>query len=1078
MRYYLPEDITCVARFQSRVPFFVGAVEQTSLTFPLVLDATGELYGNRAQLVAGLNAALPEGVTAAMHADGVSVVVTHESTYTPPDSFALWPRTTIYVVDQTAQPLCPFIGPVTGPAGGTFTSLLQLVEAIDAADDQAFYRTTTAADCGILVIYDPDRAAPGNITVNPNALESTLTIVEQGSGTPVPCPLQWPIYMTDGAEVSSIGALAFVIQSELGAAYGVVPNADGCTFRVTYGRNTAEPPATFEVLATRTKVIPVRLNGQTVCPPPFPVALASDPNGAQYSSMAALADAWKATLPAGWDADPTNTCQILVRYPMSATTVPTGVDVVTQATVTQATFQTVRSKQSDLAVDFTSAMPSGNTHYGSDLLDPTKSWPRRGVFNYSGSYAAVAYLYGLLQSNGQAPSGRVYKLRITIAAQSQTYVGLRLGPNGADPFMTPSSRGGAPAATRAGYNAAITDIPSGTFTVEWELPENVNPANLCLIVQMPANDQQIVLADIEYDTGGTGGGGSGTGGTTTPSISTIAAQTVGVGTALAVNFTVANNPTSVVSSVGSVSALGAGSYRFQWTPTAAGTTTVTIQATNGSGTATRTFSVTASTTTGGGGGSTATSVKQQLKDDMRLPHVGNLDGVPDFYDWAHNPRVGMGNDGAASSGFNAATAWGQIYSSYGGSNDPAPNTFVQVANLGLAVLSKSGTWSIIQRTILEGDRGIDAGYFTSDFQGNVTSPEDPPQLADGTRIGHPNIKYNLHFFPQGRVPINNNDIAGIIAWFDARLVLRNASGPDDRANARYLAGAGGDYWATLDSPWPSNGDFAIGRHRFVTNDWQTFTAHTLTDAQIDANPPPIPNFKITGQTTTPPTSSSWTTPTGRAIRVMPVGDSITGFMGESSAGYTTLANRLSPTQVVSVGGQTGFNGVKHNGIGAWCVDDTNGRCTHTNGYHAGGVIQNIASWLASYTPDVVVLNIGTNDRFVVDDWNDNQIAAGIGQVIDLVRQNRPSCWVLVTGLRYLDEVGGYSGNANLNNLIQTTVNQKAAAGAFCSYFDQYAQVNNACDFRDCSDYVHPSDQGVAKMMNATEAALEALFAAH
>lgn len=1081
-RYYLPEDITCVARFQTRVPFAnaLNGVEATSLAFPAVLAAGSQFVSNRTQLVAALNDALPEGVTAAMHSDAVSVVVTHESDYTPPDYFGLWPRTTVYVVDQGGVPQCPFVGPVTGPQGGTYQTLAALLAAIDEADDQAHYRATTAEDCGVLVIYNPTRATPTNIPVGLDALSSTMTIVEEGTGTPVACPISWPIYLTDGSEITTIGALAFIIQSELGAGYGVVPNADGCTMTLTYGRSTATPPSTFEVRATRSKIIPIRLNGQTVCPPPWPVALASAPNGQQYSSMAALADAWKASLPAGWDADPQNDCQVIVRYPMSAATVPTGIDVVTQATVTQATFQTVRSKSSALDADFNSAMPSGSTHYGSDLLNPTLSWPRKGVFNYAGSYAATAYLYGLLQSNGQAPSGRVYKLRITVAPNSQTYVGLRVGPNAGDPYLTPSSRGGGAAASRPGYPAAVTDVPASSTTIEWEIPEGTNPANLCLIVQMPANDRQLVVADIEYDTGGTGGGGTGGGGTTTPNISTIAAQTVGVGTALAINFTVANSPSAVTSSVGSITALGGGSYRFQWTPTAAGTTTVTITATNAQGTATRTFQVTASTSTGGGGGGgTTTSIKQQLKDDMRLPHVGNLDGVPDFYDWAHNPRVGMGNDGAASSGFNAATAWGQIYSSYGGSTDPAPNTNVQVANLGLAILSKSGTWTIIQRTILEGDRGIDAGYFTSDFQGNITSPEDPPQLGDGTRTGHPNIKYNLHFFPQGRVPINNNDIAGIIAWFDARLVLRNASGADDRANARYLAGAGGDYWQDLTAPWPNNGDFAIGRHRFVTNDWQTFTAHTLTDAQIDANPPPIPNFKIAGQTTPPPVTGSWATPTGRAIKVLPVGDSITGIMGESSAGYTSLPGRMGPTyQVVTVGSQTGYNNTKHEGHGAWCADDTGGRCTHTNGYHAGGIVQNIASWLASYTPDVVVLNIGTNDRFVVSSFSDAQVAAAIGQILDLIRQNRPQAWTIVTGLRYIDEVGGYSTNANLNNLIQTTVSQKVAAGANVSYFDQYAQINATGDYRDGSDYVHPSDQGVNKMMNATETALESLFASH
>ena len=157
-RYYLPEDITCVARFQTRVPFAnaLNGVEATSLAFPAVLAAGSQFVSNRTQLVAALNDALPEGVTAAMHSDAVSVVVTHESDYTPPDYFGLWPRTTVYVVDQGGVPQCPFVGPVTGPQGGTSQTLAALLAAIDEAGDQAHYRATTGEDGGGLVMYNPE----------------------------------------------------------------------------------------------------------------------------------------------------------------------------------------------------------------------------------------------------------------------------------------------------------------------------------------------------------------------------------------------------------------------------------------------------------------------------------------------------------------------------------------------------------------------------------------------------------------------------------------------------------------------------------------------------------------------------------------------------------------------------------------------------------------------------------------------------------------------------------------------------------------------------------------------------------
>ncbi len=103
---------------------------------------------------------------------------------------------------------------------------------------------------------------------------------------------------------------------------------------------------------------------------------------------------------------------------------------------------------------------------------------------------------------------------------------------------------------------------------------------------------------------------------------------------------------------------------------------------------------------------------------------------------------------------------------------------------------------------------------------------------------------NFHFWPTkaGKVTIDSDDIAGLASAFRARLAIDDAALPDDRARARFLGSCGGDYWRSLDAPWKadwsSNGDWAIGRFRLVTRDWQIFTATTVDAATLKQNPHP------------------------------------------------------------------------------------------------------------------------------------------------------------------------------------------------------------------------------------------------
>lgn len=477
-----------------------------------------------------------------------------------------------------------------------------------------------------------------------------------------------------------------------------------------------------------------------------------------------------------------------------------------------------------------------------------------------------------------------------------------------------------------------------------------------------------------------------------------------------------------------------------------------------------------------GAAQSSTTLERLLINDMTLPHQAALDGVPSSYDWATGPRMGFGNKPGPDGSWTAATAWGQVYSS----NNPSTNTLVEVRNLSLAVLSPGGSWTVLQSTRTAGSTSIDAGFFASDYVGNVTAPAAPKTTVDLTRAGRPNVGHNMHFFPAGRAAVAWANIAGVVAWFDARLILDNPAGFDDRASAKFLAGAGADYWIDDSAGWSAdfsnNGDIAIARLRWVTSDWQTFTMSTLTPAQIQVTPPPITLAGSAGATGGGGgmTSTGWQRPVGRPVRIMPLGDSITAYQGTDSTGWATMPARFSSQgwAIETVGTQVGHGGFKHEGHGAWCADDNGQRCTHTNGFHAGGLIQSAGPWLTTHQPDVVVLNIGTNDRFVSSGYTDNEVRDAVSTLLDIITASVPNAMVYLTKLRYSDELTDWDTNANLNDLYADLVAQKQVAGKLVRIFDAYASVNQLSDFR---DLLHPSAQGVGKMMDATFSELHALL---
>lgn len=218
---------------------------------------------------------------------------------------------------------------------------------------------------------------------------------------------------------------------------------------------------------------------------------------------------------------------------------------------------------------------------------------------------------------------------------------------------------------------------------------------------------------------------------------------------------------------------------------------------------------------------------EQLVSDMRDPHEGRLHGVPDSYDWSARPRLGRGND---ATGAGAITAWGQVYEDAAG--NPATGCRVALREATAWLRSTAtGSWRQVQRTT-----GVTAAGFAEDFQGpggDVAARTEP----DGSTSAFPGNGLTVHFWPQDRAAIDPADVGGVVSAFEARLVPADPARPGDCAGARFLAAAGADYHPSVTGGAPQ-GDLGIGRHRYVTPEWQLFTMTTLSEADTRANPLP------------------------------------------------------------------------------------------------------------------------------------------------------------------------------------------------------------------------------------------------
>lgn len=204
---------------------------------------------------------------------------------------------------------------------------------------------------------------------------------------------------------------------------------------------------------------------------------------------------------------------------------------------------------------------------------------------------------------------------------------------------------------------------------------------------------------------------------------------------------------------------------------------------------------------------------------------------------------------------------------------------------------------------------------------------------------------------------------------------------------------------------------------------------------------------------------------GRALKIMPLGDSITlGYEDTDEAArsgalggyrrflYHHLANRGFQFQFVgsSEAGPSDLPQKANEGHSGWKINDI-----------LAGVQQ--YAWVRNTKPDVILLHIGTNDFFQNDDLVN--IPGRLSALLDQLYADAPHAKIIVAKIVPMPVYQHFNAHvADYNNSIGLVVAQKQSLGRAVYVVDMNSVLSNAPGSADfCADQAHPNQQGYAKM---------------
>ncbi|HTK10531.1 MAG TPA: SGNH/GDSL hydrolase family protein [Ktedonobacteraceae bacterium] len=203
-------------------------------------------------------------------------------------------------------------------------------------------------------------------------------------------------------------------------------------------------------------------------------------------------------------------------------------------------------------------------------------------------------------------------------------------------------------------------------------------------------------------------------------------------------------------------------------------------------------------------------------------------------------------------------------------------------------------------------------------------------------------------------------------------------------------------------------------------------------------------------------------PRTNKIVIMPLGDSITFGEGSSSGdGYRFVLWQLLTT----AGIKATFVGSERSGSTSFPQPENEGH----PGWRIAQISAHIVSWLRTYRPDYVLLQIGTNDIVYKDHLA--QAPARLKALIDKITATLPGVTVLVAEITPLAPPRE-ALVVSFNSAIPGIVRAEVAAGKHVRYVD----IHDSLSLNDLlADKIHPDDAGYTLMANTWYQALYPLL---
>ena len=204
-----------------------------------------------------------------------------------------------------------------------------------------------------------------------------------------------------------------------------------------------------------------------------------------------------------------------------------------------------------------------------------------------------------------------------------------------------------------------------------------------------------------------------------------------------------------------------------------------------------------------------------------------------------------------------------------------------------------------------------------------------------------------------------------------------------------------------------------------------------------------------------------------AVKVMPIGDSITyGVGGSSPGGYrTSLWNQLS-----SAGFEVDFVGSKQDDPAGAGDPDHEGNPSipidNVNGFSVAALAE---TWLTAQQPDVILLMIGTNDAIALTPGA--TIAKNLGRLIDHITEISPNAVLMVSSLPPSTRGDINAIIDDYNAAIPQIVAERQQQGKQVSFID----AGGAIGLSNLDDNVHPNDVGYSIIADAWYGAVSDLL---